>query len=57
MNVPYLHYQLALMRAQEVQANADTAWRLPPRRREGAGSRAGTRRHSRAHSQPIKSGV
>ncbi|HLW96391.1 MAG TPA: hypothetical protein VKS25_13510 [Solirubrobacteraceae bacterium] len=58
MNGPYLNYQLALMRAREVEAKAETAWRLPPapaRKRRIARLH---RRHScHRQSQPIKSGV
>jgi hypothetical protein len=57
MNIPYLHYQLALMRAQEVRAKAETASRVPqppPTRHRVALRR---RRALRRCSQAIKSGV
>jgi hypothetical protein len=57
MNVPALHYQLALMRAREVQARAETAWRLPPPRPPRQWVGFPRRRRSPPRSQPIKGGV
>jgi hypothetical protein len=57
MSVPYLHYQLALMQAQEVQARAETAWRLPPAPPRKRRLALWHRPHPRTCSQPIKSGV